>query len=121
MVPAIFELEMGGEATGTVHFFCSDSCRVYFIGGGRVIGRYTCGESILPNDGLVCEFCQSPLRDTPPQEPDSDEADAIDTVHGCPSCERPQQFSGLCTSCVEEMRRTPNDPFWQRLAEEGKL
>ncbi len=44
-----------------------------------------------------------------------DEPDIDDTVHECPNCERAQQFSGLCGSCMEEMRHTPNDPFWQRI------
>lgn len=119
MVPAIFELDWKGEATGTVHFFCCDSCRSCFIGEGRVVGRYSGNDSPLPNGGLVCEFCGSPLADVSLQE--TDEPDIDDTVHECPNCERPKQFPGLCDSCAEEMRRTPEDPFWQRLAEERRL
>jgi hypothetical protein len=50
-----------------------------------------------------------------------DEPEIDDTVHECPNCERPQQFAGLCSSCMTEMRETPNDPFWSKLADAGKL
>lgn len=121
MFPAIFELDENNEATGTVHFFCTDVCRSRFIENGNVRGRYACDVSTIPNDGLVCEFCDGPLVDTSQEDPTYDEPDIDDTVYECPNCERPQQFRGLCATCMEEMRSTPDDPFWQRLAERKKL
>lgn len=47
--------------------------------------------------------------------------DIDDTVHSCPNCDEPQQFRGLCSSCIEDMRQTPEHPYWQNLAEAGLL
>lgn len=44
-----------------------------------------------------------------------DQPDIDDTVHACPNCEQPQQFGGLCSRCTEEMRQTPEDPFWEKV------
>jgi hypothetical protein len=46
---------------------------------------------------------------------DLGEPEMDDTVHVCPNCERPQQFTGLCLLCTAEMRETAGDPFWERL------
>jgi hypothetical protein len=63
ILPAIYELDLDGEATGIVHSFCADACRSRYIEEGRVIGRYSRAETELPNEGLVCEFCQDTLDD----------------------------------------------------------
>lgn len=63
----------------------------------------------------ICLDCDNSPCICPP-EPDCD-----DSVFACPNCEQPQQFGGLCSTCMEEMRQTPTDPFWQQLAEAGQL
>ena len=48
-------------------------------------------------------------------EDDADEPDYDATVNECPNCEKPQQFKGLCGSCMEEMRNDPDNPIWEKL------
>lgn len=52
---------------------------------------------------------------------DLGEPETDDTVHACPNCERVQQFGGLCAHCMAEMAATPDDLFWDKLAQRGAL
>ena len=63
----------------------------------------------------ICLDCDNSPCLCPP-DPDFD-----DSVFACSNCERPQQFGGLCSTCMEDMRQTPNDPVWQQLAEAGQI
>ncbi len=56
-VPVLYELDERGEATGTVHFFCSDKCRDTFEVDGPVAKSVLTVGSPEVEDGTVCDEC----------------------------------------------------------------
>lgn len=65
--PVIYELDEHGEATGTVHFFCSEACREdAALKAGLVNPGYSRGESDDVPPDTVCENCCKELEPTIP-------------------------------------------------------
>lgn len=61
-LPVLYEIDADGEATGTIHFYCSAACRETFDGemlndAVRVIAGNDC-DAI---DQTVCEGCGIPV------------------------------------------------------------
>jgi hypothetical protein len=63
-VPAIYELNENGEATGTVHFFCSDRCLNHQIPNpfGTQVHNFGIGVSEVPDPQTICETCGKTLE-----------------------------------------------------------
>jgi hypothetical protein len=71
--PALFELDQDGEASGTVHHFCSDECRFKFfwtmLPAGEVSASGETRSSVLCRlgvsndwiDGTQCDCCGGAL------------------------------------------------------------
>lgn len=60
--PALYDLDDDGEATGTVHYFCSLDCRAAFDSRRRCRQKHAEG---LDDDWLntsQCEVCGEDLR-----------------------------------------------------------
>lgn len=59
-VPVLYEIDERGEATGQVHYFCSEKCRDLFeaiFESGKVSkGELTVGSPEI-EDGTVCDEC----------------------------------------------------------------
>ena len=58
-VPAIYEVDENGDATGVVHFFCSEDCRASHI--LLALNGYVDGDDSDWIEGTVCEQCNKPL------------------------------------------------------------
>lgn len=62
LFPLLFEIDSTtNEATGTVHFYCSNACREQAVKDETVPNPHAAGADKLPNRGLVCESCGTSL------------------------------------------------------------
>ncbi len=64
MIPVIYELDQFGEATGTIHFFCSHACRenwdTLINSDCESTVTSTMHKSDAP-EGVHCEGCQKEI------------------------------------------------------------